>query len=225
MRIKATALRAVVPAAHATGVRALPGRPRRGAAVAITAARSSNRRSSAVNLILPYRVRTVVGGMAAHRPTLSALRELLLEMDEIVQTKIALTGILCLLAIAGCSSGSAASGGSATSESTNAANSIKGNSNPANGWYQKGFQFARQSVAKGQPSDNASNFVNSNDGDRLTWCDEAYAPGSDPGAPANTQYDGVTTNAPPVGEDKASVQAYSKWISGCAAGLLTASTS
>jgi hypothetical protein len=83
------------------------------------------------------------------------------------------------------------------------------------------LQFARQSLAKGQPSDTASNFVNSNDGDRLAWCDEAYAPGSDPGAPANTQYDGVTTNAPPVGEDTASVQAYSQWISGCAAGLLT----
>src|SRR5271154_4454814 len=127
-----------------------------------------------------------------------------------VQTKITMVGILCLLAIVGCSSGNAAS--SSGSGSASAVSTSEGNSNPADSWYQKGLQFARQSVAKGQPSDNASNFVNSSDGDRLTWCDEAYAPSADPGAPANVQYDGVTTNAPPAGEDTASVQAYSQWI-------------
>jgi hypothetical protein len=138
-----------------------------------------------------------------------------------VQTKITVAGVLCLLAIVGCSSGSAVSGSASSrvSSSASAVSTSEGNGNPADSWYQKGLQFARQSVAKGQPSDNASNFVNSSDGDRLTWCDEAYAPSSDPGAPANAQYDGVTTNAPPAGEDTASVQAYSQWITGCAAGL------
>jgi hypothetical protein len=138
-----------------------------------------------------------------------------------MQTKITMVGILCLLTIAGCSSGSAASSNASASASgsASAVSTSEGNSNPADSWYQKGLQFARESVAKGQPSDNASNFVNSSDGDRLTWCDEAYAPSADPGAPANAQYDGVTTNAPPAGEDTASVQAYSQWITGCAAGL------
>ena len=136
--------------------------------------------------------------------------------SERVQNKIAITGILCLLAAAGCSSSSAVSSGST------AVSSGGSSSQPSNSWYQKGYQFARQSVAKGQPSDNAANFVNGSDGDRLAWCNEAYAPSSDPTAPANTEYDDVITNAPATGEDAASVKAYSQWISGCGAGLLTA---
>jgi hypothetical protein len=153
-----------------------------------------------------------------------ALCKLWSETGKIVQTKITMVGILCLLALVGCSSGSGNAASSSASSSASAVSSSKANSNPADSWYQKGLQFARQSVAKGQPSDNAANFVNTSDGDRLTWCDQAYAPGADPGAPANAQYDGVTTNAPPVGEDPASVQAYSQWINGCAAGLLTANS-
>jgi hypothetical protein len=119
------------------------------------------------------------------------------------------SSLLCLLAVSSCSgSGTAGSHGSSTN------------------WYQNGYQFAQLSVAKGAKagSDTAINFSKSNEGDRLSWCDNAYAPSGDPSAPARKEYYGVFTNAPLLGKAAraATVRSYSQWIEGCADGLHTA---
>jgi hypothetical protein len=119
------------------------------------------------------------------------------------------SSLLCLLAISSCSSGDAA--GSHDSSAT---------------WYQKGYRFAQLSVAKGAKagSDTAVNFTKSSGGDRLSWCDNAYAPSGNPAAPARKEYYGVLTNAPSLGkaEKAANVRSYSQWIEGCVDGLHTA---
>jgi hypothetical protein len=118
--------------------------------------------------------------------------------------------LLCLLAISACSSpDTARSHGLSTT------------------WYQKGYHFAQLSTAKGMKaasSDTAINFINSDEGDRLSWCDNAYAPSGDPSAPARKEYYGVFTNAPSLGKraTTAAMRSYSQWIEGCAAGLHTA---
>lgn len=119
------------------------------------------------------------------------------------------SSLLCLLTISSCSSGdTAGSHGSSTT------------------WYQKGYHFAQLSVAKGAKagSNTAINFTNSNEGDRLSWCDNAYAPSGNPSAPARKEYYGVFTNAPSLGKAAraATVRSYSQWIEGCADGLHTA---
>lgn len=86
-------------------------------------------------------------------------------------------------------------------------------------WYQKGYQFARHSLAKGDPPDTAANVAGGTKGDLLAWCDEAYSPSSDPGAPRQRGIRGVVTNAPAAGLTAAGVKAYSQWITGCGAGL------
>jgi len=120
----------------------------------------------------------------------------------LAKVKLGAAFFFCLLSAAGCGG---AGGGSSN-------------------WFQNGFQFARNSVAKGEPSDNASNFVNGSKGDRWTWCDNAYSSTADPGAPARKVYEGVTTNAPAHGNPytTAEIRTYDQWVSGCAAGLLNA---
>jgi len=119
------------------------------------------------------------------------------------------SSLLCLLALSSCS-GSDTAGSHASS--TN--------------WYRNGYKFAELSVAKGAKagSDTAINFSKSSEGDRLSWCDNAYAPSGDPSAPARKEYYGVFTNAPSLGkaERAATVRSYSRWIEGCADGLRTA---
>ena len=115
------------------------------------------------------------------------------------------SALLCLLAISSCSN----------SDTAGSAN-----------WYQKGYRFAQLSVAKGAKagSDTAINFTKSTEGDRLSWCDNAYAPSGDPSARARKEYYGVFTNAPSLGKAvrAATVRSYSQWIEGCADGLHTA---
>ena len=120
---------------------------------------------------------------------------------------VIVSSLLCLLTICSCS-------GSDTAASHGL---------PAT-WYQKGYHFAQISVAKGGSSDTATNFTNSSEGDRLSWCDNAYAPSGDPSAPARRDYYGVLTDAPSLGKTatKATIRSYSQWIEGCAAGLHTA---
>jgi hypothetical protein len=120
------------------------------------------------------------------------------------------SALLCLLAVSSCSS-SDASGSHGISAT----------------WYQKGYHFAQLSVAKGAKaggSDTAINLTKSTEGDRLSWCDSAYAPSGDPSAPGRKEYYGVFTNAPALGKTatNATMRSYSDWIDGCAAGLHTA---
>jgi hypothetical protein len=127
-----------------------------------------------------------------------------------MKTGVIASSLLCLLAISSCSSGdTAASHGLSTT------------------WYQKGYHFAQLSAARGAKagsSDAAVNFTNSSEGDRLSWCDNAYAPSGDPSASARKVYDGVLTNAPSLGKKatSATMRSYSQWIAGCAAGLHSA---
>lgn len=124
------------------------------------------------------------------------------------KAKTAVVSVFCLIAIAGCSGGGSTSGSNGHGDS------------PAS-WFHKGYHFARESIAKGEPSDNAAAFVKAGQDNQLSWCNDAYAPIFQPHAPARKQYEGVTTNAPPRGKptSKASAQAYQEWLAGCVAGL------
>jgi hypothetical protein len=131
--------------------------------------------------------------------------------NEEMKLGVIASSLLCLLAISSCSNGSdtAASHGVSTT------------------WYQKGYHFAQLSVAKGVKagsSDTAINLAKSDEGDRLSWCDSAYAPSGDPAASSRKTYYGVFTNAPSLGikATTATMRSYSQWIEGCAAGLHTA---
>jgi hypothetical protein len=106
------------------------------------------------------------------------------------------SSLLCLLAISSCSSSNPA-----TSHALSAT------------WYQKGYHFAQLSAAKGAKAGSP--------GDRLSWCDNAYAPSGDPSAAARKDYYGVLTNAPSLGKKAttATIRSYSQWVEGCAAGL------
>jgi hypothetical protein len=120
------------------------------------------------------------------------------------------SSLLCLVAISSCSSADTA-----------------GSHGLSASWYQRGYHFAKLSVAKSAKagsSDNAINFTKSDEGDRLSWCDNAYAPSGDPSAPARKDYYGVLTNAPSSSRTMtaADARSYSQWIDGCAAGLRTA---
>jgi hypothetical protein len=123
--------------------------------------------------------------------------------------KIATAGVLCLLAVAACSS-SGSHGGDSKADNPSSAT-----------WYRNGYQFAKKSLKKGEPSDNAAAFAKSGTANQLSWCNDAYAPILVQNAPARKEYEGVTTNAPPRSKPatKASQRAYSLWLAGCLAGL------
>lgn len=119
------------------------------------------------------------------------------------KARIAAVSVFCLIAIAGCGGGGSTTGGS------------NGHGDSPASWFQKGYHFARESVAKGEPSDNAAAFAKAGQDNQLSWCNDAYAPIFQPHATARKEYEGVTTNAPPRGKPTP----YDQWISGCAAGL------
>jgi hypothetical protein len=72
------------------------------------------------------------------------------------------------------------------------------------------------------PRTNAAAFAKAGEGNQLSWCSDAYAPIFNAHAPANKEYEGATTNAPPRSKPTAtaSEQAFHQLLTGCGCATL-----